>query len=685
MGGRLSGRRGGRRGGRAWALGLLLLGCAASGPPARLLPDALPADAGIELAPAERRAALALGQAAQDIDAGRLVAAEGQLALANVGGELSAYLDFEALRLGAARGDCQAAGAGAARLLSGTPSPALAERLALLEGACQAALGQESAAQDAFEAGMSASDDPALRRSLGLALIESRQRQGDLEPGEPPEAFWDVVFPPDPASPRPGAEEDPGESALDRADAFVARGRSALAVDAYREALAGELDPDARRHAQLQLGVALFRLRAYSEALPAFAAMGEEPEFRLWFARSLARRGHVEEAIAAFEELAENAPPEVSIRARYLAAILLEDRSAPERAAAHYAVIAADSGFPKEALRALWRIGWSAWRAGDFLAARRHFEAMAERESDPLGALKPRYWAARAAGAIGLPRQARAGFRALARDWPLSYYGWRAQQRLGETRVAARGAPDPAPSTPPLDPARLREAALLVEAGYPESARWVLGPLVGVPCSLADCVRLGALLARLGDYHQAQRVVVGTYPGLLGQGLRPGYESLFWLSWPPAYAEVVRSRVSESGPVDAALVWAIMREESGFRPGVMSSAGAMGLLQLMPETARRTAARMGGPALEDSAMLFVPETNISLGSGYLEYLSERFPNHTSAVIASYNAGPNAVAKWRRGADGALDDDAWVEEIPYAQTRAYVRRVLRSLHAYRSFY
>ena len=128
-----------------------------------------------------------------------------------------------------------------------------------------------------------------------------------------------------------------------------------------------------------------------------------------------------------------------------------------------------------------------------------------------------------------------------------------------------------------------------------------------------------------------------------------------------------------------------MREESGFRPGVMSSAGAMGLLQLMPETARRTAARMGAPALEDSEMLFAPATNIALGSAYLDYLAERFPNQTSAIIASYNAGPAAVASWRTRGSAKMEDDVWVEEIPYAQTRSYVRRVLRSLHAYRSFY
>ena len=136
--------------------------------------------------------------------------------------------------------------------------------------------------------------------------------------------------------------------------------------------------------------------------------------------------------------------------------------------------------------------------------------------------------------------------------------------------------------TEALDKARLQRAALLFEAGYVDDVRHELAPLAAGPCAVDDCVRVGSLLAGVGDYHRAQQLVVASYPGLLGRGLRPGYEALFWLSWPPAYAQLVQKSLPESERVDPALVWAIMREESGFRPGVMSSAGAMGLLQLIP-------------------------------------------------------------------------------------------------------
>jgi soluble lytic murein transglycosylase len=707
---RATGRLGGRLKAKGstywgWAVGILalfLVHCAATVPTQGLLPDALAPGYGIALDSADRASARALGRAARAIDAGRLAAGEWELALARSSDSLAGYRRFEHARLRAAQGEYAGAMEEVTELRRTRPPDfPLSVFVAELAGDCLAALGDEGAAREEWARALAASEDPARRRRIGLALVESRQRSGELDPAQDPEELWISIYgaaststststpTPTPTSTPTQDPEKPGwVSPLDRGDALMDAGRSAQAIEAYREALAGELEAEALGRAQFQLGVALFRLREYTEALATFAGLGADPQARFWYARSLARTGRISEAIEAFEALTpETAPPKISIRARYLAATLLEDEDAGARAKALYAGIASDPDFPEQAQQALWRIGWLAWRAGDVREARGHFQRMAQREPDVVGALKPRYWAARAAGALGETRQARQELLTLAQEWPLSYYGWRAQQRLGEDQLVASSEAVAVPKklTEALDSARLERAALLLEAGYLGSVEAELKPLLGRPCALADCVRLGSLLVGIGDYHRAQRLVVGTYPELLGRGLRPGYEGLFWLAWPPAYADFVRGSLPASNRVDPALVWAIMREESGFRPAVMSSAGAMGLLQLMPETARRTAARVGADPLEDSEMLFVPRTNIALGSAYLDYLAERFPHQTSAVIAGYNAGPNAVAGWRKGPAGKLEDDVWVEEIPYAQTRSYVRRVLRSLHVYRGFY
>jgi soluble lytic murein transglycosylase len=129
-------------------------------------------------------------------------------------------------------------------------------------------------------------------------------------------------------------------------------------------------------------------------------------------------------------------------------------------------------------------------------------------------------------------------------------------------------------------------------------------------------------------------------------------------------------------------VYAVMREESGYRPDVISISGARGLLQIMPETGERLAASEALMSFSPDD-LFLPRINIRLGSSYLEQLMERFEGRISAAVASYNAGPEAVSRWFEGEP--REDDEWVEAIPYDQTRNYVKNVLRSLEVYRVLY
>ena len=187
----------------------------------------------------------------------------------------------------------------------------------------------------------------------------------------------------------------------------------------------------------------------------------------------------------------------------------------------------------------------------------------------------------------------------------------------------------------------------------------------------------------------SSRNIIAAMPGspqgwteTLARGPAPVQLELWWHAWPaPFLSEVIAATAGRSN-LDPALVYAIMREESGYRPSVVSSSGARGLLQLMPETAERVAAGAGiaAPSIED---LFVPRVNIQLGALYLEGLLRRFDGRTSAAVSSYNAGPIAVARWLDRATG--EDDEWVEDIGYDQTRAYVKRVMRSLYAYRVLY
>lgn len=136
--------------------------------------------------------------------------------------------------------------------------------------------------------------------------------------------------------------------------------------------------------------------------------------------------------------------------------------------------------------------------------------------------------------------------------------------------------------------------------------------------------------------------------------------------------------------VDPAIVHAIIRQESRFKADALSSAGAMGLMQLMPETAKQTAKKFDLPLKN----LYRPDANVQIGSHHLKELMDKYDQSLVLTAAAYNAGSTAVQNWIKtyGDPRAPDVDMhdWVELIPYAETRNYVQRVLENYHCYQGF-
>jgi soluble lytic murein transglycosylase len=154
-------------------------------------------------------------------------------------------------------------------------------------------------------------------------------------------------------------------------------------------------------------------------------------------------------------------------------------------------------------------------------------------------------------------------------------------------------------------------------------------------------------------------------------------------AWRSTYIEKYRplvDRYSRSVGVDPDLMRALIREESGFNPNVRSPVGAIGLTQLMLPTATDLARQLRIPAVSPASLLD-PSQNVRLGSLYLATLLRRFQEHPAYAIASYNAGPGAVSKWKGAKPNAAIDE-WVEEIPLHETRAYVKRVMSSYAMYK---
>jgi soluble lytic murein transglycosylase len=559
-------------------------------------------------------------------------------------------------------------------------------------GQALADAGDEEGARIAWELALSGTQDDDRRAALRFELARSHLRSGQPElAGSQLLRIWS-------RHPRaPVAEEAERELVVleqqlgqilrtadryrRRGDAFYRARRNEQALEAYELALEiGELEGAALARAQRNRADTLFRLRRYTQAAQAYAALEPDAESRIAHARSVARTGDVPAAAEELERIAQEVRGVQSSRATLLAALLWEGEGKEERSRRLFASLANSPTQTSYSGVAQWRLGWEAYRNGRYEEALELFEKLEQAGGDPLGSLRARYWGARAAERAGREGAADA-FGAIAREFPLSYYGWRSAPRAAQGPSVAPRL-ELARGTAALSPRELARPRILLEAGLQDEAREELQGLMARARGLDDRLALAQLYSDTGDFHRPQRLVVDAYQETLARGPGPGPVEMWWHAWPLPYRDAVRGAITGRNDLEPALVYAVMREESGYRPEVISVSGARGLLQLMPETAQRVALREALRGF-DAEVLFLPALNIRLGAAYLDELLRRFSGHASAAIGSYNAGPHRVVNWLDGP--ALEDDEWVEAIPYDQTRAYVKRVLRSVHAYRVLY
>ncbi len=559
-------------------------------------------------------------------------------------------------------------------------------------------LDQPEAARAAWQSALNESAQESVRARVALRLAKAQEKAGLDEAARGTYTLIWAAYPVTPEAEIAAAELDrisekrgrpvlKGKDWRRRGDRLYRKRYNEEALAAYDRARVLGVSASAARSMAGQRARLLFRLRRYPEAVEAFGALPRRDDVPIWYARSLARADRVPEAIEAFEILADEGPSRLAPRARFLGATLLEGRDFNERAQSQYKKLADSSQASPFTDAALWRLGWIAYQGEQNEEALRYFDRLIERKRlDPQGQLRARYWRARTRSRMD-PEAAAVDFRAIAQEFPFTYYGWRAQGRAGAGLISS-----PSPRGKEiqeeggrLDPVALERVRVLIEAGLNHEARQEIGRLAAQARTLSDRLSVAHLATDAGDDHRAQRLAVDAYSVRLARGPVKRLEDLWWYAWPTAFsAEVSDATVSEAS-VEPALVYSIMREESGYRPEVISPVGARGLLQIMKPTGE-VLARQEGLESFDPDDLFIPRTNIRLGSRYLTDLSEEFNGHLSAAIASYNAGPEAVREWAPETISVKDeDDEWVESIPYEQTRGYVKRVLRSLHVYRSLY
>ena len=182
---------------------------------------------------------------------------------------------------------------------------------------------------------------------------------------------------------------------------------------------------------------------------------------------------------------------------------------------------------------------------------------------------------------------------------------------------------------------------------------------------------------QLGDYLGA----IATFHQYRPDSITPQTSEQWKIGYPRPYAEQF-SQSARQNRLSEALVLSLAKQESRFRATVRSHAGAIGLMQLMPATARKTAQMKGNSFTP--ALLTDPDFNIKIGTKHLRELMDYYHNNTVLVLAAYNAGATAVNRWR-SQFGTLPLDEFVESIPYQETRDYVKKIVGSIPVYQTLY
>jgi soluble lytic murein transglycosylase len=284
---------------------------------------------------------------------------------------------------------------------------------------------------------------------------------------------------------------------------------------------------------------------------------------------------------------------------------------------------------------------------------------------------------------------------AIVRELPLSYYMLHAYSRLkvedpvrAERAVKAGQAqaqdqPFSFEYRPEFDTAGFRRALELLRQGEVHLALRELAALHLLEQGTTPAVlwAVALLYHRAGAAELSHRVARGLLTDWLQRWPTGEWRRAWELAFPRPHHDIV-SKNAQKNDVAEALVYGVMREESQFDAQVVSHAGAYGLMQLMPSTARHYGKKGGIPSGERD--LKRPVNNIAIGTLVLKSFSQPFANDPLLCIPAYNAGPGRPKRWKRE-HPSLDFDVWVELIPFRETRRYMHRVLAARAAYGYLY
>jgi soluble lytic murein transglycosylase len=485
---------------------------------------------------------------------------------------------------------------------------------------------------------------------------------------------------------RQGYDGDVGRAQM----LFGAR-RYSESKDAF-EAIRPSLDGDQRELADLRIAESNFYLRRYAAARdgvrPYLQKASRLAEARYFYLSAIRELGYEDEYIALTRALVAEFPDSTwaedalnSLGTHYI--VTNEDEAAAEVFREQYAK------FPdgQHSERAAWKYGWWSYKTGNHAEAIRVFESAAS--AFPRSNYRPSYiyWAGRAHGKAGAPGERTARMRLVYADYGNSYYG-----RLAETHLRRAGAlpardairhatnaqpAEPPPTLPTNQTIRQLLAAGLYDAAIDElryaQRAWGNSPAIEATMAWA--------YHQKGELRRAITLMRRAYPQHMTANGQELPDEILKVIFPLEYWSSIR-RESAARGLDPYVIAALIAQESTFDPEIRSVANAWGLMQIVPTTGRRLARNLGVRGFS-TARLKDPQLNIRLGTYYFSKLVEQFGG-TFYALASYNAGESRVVRWKAERP-RLDEDEFIDDIPFPETQNYVKRILGTAEDYRTLY
>jgi soluble lytic murein transglycosylase len=335
----------------------------------------------------------------------------------------------------------------------------------------------------------------------------------------------------------------------------------------------------------------------------------------------------------------------------------------------------------------LWNLGWTYTLWGKYDEALQVFDRYIRTYPDGDWKTNSLFWSAKIHDKLGRTAARDAKAAQIVAEYPFSYYAYRARElwpsiSTTETKSLA-SFPDLDVELAKVNEPRFATVRALQDVGLDRAAAREMRVLadkyadnLGVQFMLAD------VYVRGGEPFKANGVLQRRFREFVRHG-GTNIPRRFWeILFPLAYWDTIQAEAQRRGH-DPYLLASIIRQESGFEPTTVSNAGAVGLMQIMPEEASRIGTA-GGLGEITRADLFKPETNVAVGAAEYSQKLALMQNNPTLAIAAYNAGEKAVGDWI--ARTPLDDmDLFIESIPYAETRLYVKTVTRNRNEYRRIY